>query len=127
MNLDKFNELLLESVGVGLAILQPESLQIMFLNRRLSEWFPEARAGEHPGAPPDVDRSEGVGLFFERNRLEPAETVAYTSHAAALAAAAAGEGIAVTLVHSVATELSREVGWRHCVLEAFAPDPFGST
>ncbi len=57
--------------------------------------------------PPDVDRSEGVGLFFERNRLEPAETVAYTSHAAALAAAAAGDGIVLTLAHSVGTELRR--------------------
>jgi DNA-binding transcriptional LysR family regulator len=57
--------------------------------------------------PPDVDRSEGVGLFFERNRLEPAESVAYTSHAAALAAAAAGDGIVLTLVHSVMTELRR--------------------
>jgi LysR family transcriptional regulator, low CO2-responsive transcriptional regulator len=57
--------------------------------------------------PPEVDRSEGIGLFFERNRLDPAETVAYTSHAAALAAAAAGDGIVLTLVHSVVTELRR--------------------
>ena len=57
--------------------------------------------------PPEVDRSEGVGFFFDRNRLEPADTMAFTSHAAALAAAAAGEGIAVTLVHSVVTELRR--------------------
>jgi class 3 adenylate cyclase len=46
MNLDKFNELLLESVGVGLAILRPDDLQIMFRNRRFSEWFPDARVGE---------------------------------------------------------------------------------
>jgi len=57
--------------------------------------------------PPDLDRTEGAGLFFERARLEQPETVAYTSHAAALAAAAAGEGIAVTFVHSVANELHR--------------------
>src|SRR5262249_38488069 len=57
--------------------------------------------------PPEVDRSEGVGLFFERNRLEPAETVAFTSHAAALAAAAARDGVVLTLLHSVATELPR--------------------
>jgi hypothetical protein len=36
-------------------------------------------------------------------------------------------GWIVTAGESVATELSREVGWRNCVLEAFAPDPFGST
>jgi DNA-binding transcriptional LysR family regulator len=55
--------------------------------------------------PPRVDRTEGVGLFFERNQLEPEETMTFTSHAAALAAAAAGEGIALTLVHSVVNEL----------------------
>jgi hypothetical protein len=27
----------------------------------------------------------------------------------------------------VATDLIHEVGWRHCVLEPFAQDPFGST
>jgi DNA-binding transcriptional LysR family regulator len=45
--------------------------------------------------PPRVDCTEGVGLFFERNQLEPAETMIFTSHAAALAAAGCrGEGIA---------------------------------
>jgi LysR family transcriptional regulator, low CO2-responsive transcriptional regulator len=71
---------------------------------------PPALAGEcWLIGPPDVDRSEGVGLFFERNRLEPAEAVAFTSHAAALAAAAAGDGVVLTLVHSVATELRRRM------------------
>jgi DNA-binding transcriptional LysR family regulator len=55
--------------------------------------------------PPELDRTEGVGLFFERNGIEPAETMTFSSHAAALAAAAAGEGIALTLVHSVVNEL----------------------
>jgi hypothetical protein len=36
-------------------------------------------------------------------------------------------GWIVTAGESVATELVREVGWRHCVLEPFAPDPFGSS
>jgi DNA-binding transcriptional LysR family regulator len=55
--------------------------------------------------PPELDPTEGVGQFFERNGLEPADTMTFTSHAAALAAAAAGEGIALTLVHSVVNEL----------------------
>lgn len=54
--------------------------------------LPVALARERWFGPPDIDRSEGVGLFFERNRIEPAETTSFTSHAAALAAAAAGEG-----------------------------------
>lgn len=46
MNLERFNELLLESVGVGLAILQPSDLTVIFLNKRFSEWFPDARCRE---------------------------------------------------------------------------------
>ena len=40
MKLEKFNEMLLESVGVGLAILQPESREILMGNRRFEELFP---------------------------------------------------------------------------------------
>lgn len=40
LNLEKFNELLLESVGVGLAIVEPTSFGIKFGNRRFVEWFP---------------------------------------------------------------------------------------
>jgi class 3 adenylate cyclase len=40
MNMEKFNQLLLESVGVGLAILERESREILFGNRRFAEWFP---------------------------------------------------------------------------------------
>ncbi len=40
MNLDKFNNMLLESAGVGLAILQPETSEIQIGNRRFEEWFP---------------------------------------------------------------------------------------
>lgn len=39
LNLDRFNEMLLESTAVGLAILDPESLTIVFHNRRFGEWF----------------------------------------------------------------------------------------
>lgn len=41
LNLDKFNEMLLESTAVGLAIVDPESLKIVFHNKRLGEWFPD--------------------------------------------------------------------------------------
>ncbi len=40
MNLEKFNEMLLESVGVGLALLRPETLEVVFHNRRFGELFP---------------------------------------------------------------------------------------
>jgi DNA-binding transcriptional LysR family regulator len=46
-------------------------------------------------------------LFFARNGLDPPELAAYTSHAAAIAAAAAGEGIILTLVHAVRDEIRR--------------------
>ncbi len=40
MDLERFNRMLLESVGVGLAILAPESREILCANRRFVEWFP---------------------------------------------------------------------------------------
>jgi class 3 adenylate cyclase len=41
MKLDKFNEVLLESVGVGLAILRPDDREIIMGNKRFEEWFPD--------------------------------------------------------------------------------------
>jgi adenylate cyclase len=40
--LDRFNKVLLESVGVGLAMLKPDTRQVVFANRRFSDWFPGA-------------------------------------------------------------------------------------
>jgi len=40
MKLEKFNEMLLESAGVGLAILRPENREILMGNRRFEDWFP---------------------------------------------------------------------------------------
>jgi adenylate cyclase len=40
MNMEKFNQLLLESVGVGLAIVDRDNREILFGNRRFAEWFP---------------------------------------------------------------------------------------
>jgi LysR family transcriptional regulator, low CO2-responsive transcriptional regulator len=69
---------------------------------------PAALAGERwLVGPPDVDPTTAIGQFLERNRLEPAGLATYTSHAAAIAAAAAGEGIIFALAHSVVDEVRR--------------------
>ncbi len=57
--------------------------------------------------PPDLDPMTATGLFFARNDLAPAAIATYASHAAALAAAAAGEGIVLTFAHTVLDELRR--------------------
>jgi DNA-binding transcriptional LysR family regulator len=57
--------------------------------------------------PPDLDPTTSTGLYFARHGLDPPETVSFTSHAAAIAAAAAGEGILLTLSHSVIEEVRR--------------------
>jgi DNA-binding transcriptional LysR family regulator len=57
--------------------------------------------------PPDLDPTTGAGLLFARAEIDPVEVIGYTSHAAAVAAAAAGDGIVVTLAHTVIPELRR--------------------
>jgi DNA-binding transcriptional LysR family regulator len=57
--------------------------------------------------PPELDPTTGTGLLFARTGLDPADVVAYTSHAAAVAAAAAGDGIVLTLAHTVLEEIRR--------------------
>jgi DNA-binding transcriptional LysR family regulator len=57
--------------------------------------------------PPELDPTTGAGLLFTRAGLEPVEVVGYTSHAAAVAAAAAGDGVVLTLAHTVIEELRR--------------------
>ena len=46
MDLDRFNRLLIESAGVGLALARPDSLTIAFANHRFAEWFPACSVGE---------------------------------------------------------------------------------
>ena len=72
MNLDKFNEVLLESVGVGLAILDPETLEVHFHNKRFGEWFSEVkeRSCTLPELVPDLD----VGRLRERMENERPHT-----------------------------------------------------
>ncbi|MGA2925507.1 MAG: LysR family transcriptional regulator [Solirubrobacteraceae bacterium] len=57
--------------------------------------------------PPDLDPTTAMSQFLARNRFAPAQIVTYDSHAAAIGAAAAGEGIVLTLVHSVLDEVRR--------------------
>lgn len=57
--------------------------------------------------PPEVDPTTGAGLLFARAQITPRDLVPYTSHAAAVAAAAAGDGIVLTLAHTVLEELRR--------------------
>jgi DNA-binding transcriptional LysR family regulator len=61
---------------------------------------PAALAGEHWLA------SDDLGPFFARHGLAP-RVSAFSSGAAAVAAAAAGEGIVLTLAHAVADEVRR--------------------
>ena len=56
---------------------------------------------------PDLDPTTSTGLFFARNGLAPREVATYSSQAAAIAAAAAGEGIVLTLARSVVEEVRR--------------------
>jgi LysR family transcriptional regulator, low CO2-responsive transcriptional regulator len=57
--------------------------------------------------PPELDPTTGAGLLFARTGIDPSDVVAYTSHAAAVAAAAAGDGVVITLAHTVLEELRR--------------------
>jgi DNA-binding transcriptional LysR family regulator len=69
---------------------------------------PSALAGERwLFGEPDIDPSTTTGLYFARNGLDPAEIATYSSHAAALAAASAGEGLVLTPAHSVVEEVRR--------------------
>ena len=69
---------------------------------------PAALAGERwLVGQPDLDPTTGAGLFFARTGIAPGELATYSSHAAAIAAAAAGEGLALTLTHSVVEEVRR--------------------
>src|SRR5262249_1731566 len=56
---------------------------------------------------PDLDPTTGSGLFWARHGLSPSSISTYSSGAAAIAAAAAGEGVALCLAHSVVDEVRR--------------------
>lgn len=74
MNLEHFNELLLDSVGVGLAIVEPDSLEIVFHNKRFSEWFGDVPAqASLPSVIPSVDVAR-LRKRLERGRPYSTET-----------------------------------------------------
>ncbi len=56
---------------------------------------------------PELDPTTSTGLFLARHGLSPTSLATYRSGAAAIAAAAAGEGIALTPAHSVVDEVRR--------------------
>ncbi len=41
LDFGRFNELLLQSTGVGLAAVHPETCEVLFYNQRFEEWFPD--------------------------------------------------------------------------------------
>ncbi len=57
--------------------------------------------------PPELDPTTGAGLLFARAGIAPDDVVGYTSHAAAVAAATAGDGVVLTLAHTVIEPLRR--------------------
>jgi len=72
------------------------------------EIAPAALAGERwLVGQPELDPTTGTGLFLARNGIAPRAVATYSSQAAATAAAAAGEGIVLTLAHSVVEEVRR--------------------
>jgi len=56
---------------------------------------------------PELDPTTATGLFLARHGLSPASAATYSSGTAAIAAAAAGEGIALIPAHSVVDEVRR--------------------
>ena len=57
--------------------------------------------------PPELDPTTATGRFFARHEIRPADLSAYASQSAAIAAAAGGEGVLLTLAHSALDELRR--------------------
>lgn len=57
LKLDRFNQMLLESVGVGLAIMELDTRDVLFANRRFIDWLPGTASVGRPldEAFPDVD------------------------------------------------------------------------
>jgi LysR family transcriptional regulator, low CO2-responsive transcriptional regulator len=57
--------------------------------------------------PSELDPTTGPGLLFGRLGVEPLDTVGYTSSAGAVAAAVAGDGVVLTLAHTVVEQVRR--------------------
>lgn len=50
LDLSVFRQMLIDTVGIGLAVLDRTELRLQFRNRRLSEWFPGVEPGQVPAA-----------------------------------------------------------------------------
>ena len=59
MNMDDFTETLLESIGVGLAIIDPSTDNILFSNRLFATWFPKKS-----------NENQTLGQIFNRQDLD---------------------------------------------------------
>ena len=59
MNMDDFTETLLESIGVGLAIIDPSTNNILFNNRLFATWFPKKSS-----------ENQTLGQIFNRQDLD---------------------------------------------------------
>ena len=69
---------------------------------------PGALAGERwLVGPPELDPGEATGSFLARHSLEPEHVSTFSSGAAAVAAAVAGEGVMLVLSHAVVDEVRR--------------------
>jgi LysR family transcriptional regulator, low CO2-responsive transcriptional regulator len=69
---------------------------------------PGALAGERwLVGEPALDPTTATGLYFARTGVAPASVATFSSLPGAIAAAAAGEGVALTLAHSVIDEVRR--------------------
>lgn len=76
MDLARFNALLLESVGVGLAVLEPDTLTVRFANRRFQEWFGEVTGRPLAELIPGIDddargRLGGAGSVTLQHEVKP--------------------------------------------------------
>ncbi len=65
MDMERFRSLLLDSVGVGLAVLEPSGFRLLLHNAAFGAWFPEAVDDGRSIAEflPSFDREEVAGLW----------------------------------------------------------------
>ncbi|MEM9199918.1 MAG: adenylate/guanylate cyclase domain-containing protein [Pseudomonadota bacterium] len=69
MDIEAINAQLLRAIGAGVAILDPDTLELRFANRVFGEWFDGAVAGASLAAVmPDLDHSAVENALFETGR-----------------------------------------------------------
>lgn len=102
MNLDAFNKILLETVGVGLIITSYPNFDVIFHNHRVIEWFPAFK--DSPGTIqqrlPDIDEELLRSTLEENKNYQVAVTAKIRRRVRALAV--------------TATKVS--IGDAHCVI-----------